>query len=371
MTRLSHSLSRFRAAFLSAFVLTAGGLVACSGADSGNIGSSQAAATAIKGCDYSDYRPSNATLSADGYSFVARYLSGDPGGGKDITASEANTLSSGGFGIVLVWETTGTDASEGYNQGVSDATKAQSEAASVGEPSTRPIYFAIDFDAESSSASAINAYFQGVASVLGLSRTGVYGGYYIVDELFNQGLVTYAWQTYAWSGGQWDSRAQLRQTLDGSEIDQDEAVASDYGQWTVGGGSPGTGGTGSTGSGSSGGTGTNPASCTANGESGTCILTSTCTGEGGTYTPGFCPGAVDIECCTSGGASSGSGSASGSGSGHSTGGGTGCYSMTLSKTVSDNACVQDKANDVWYQCDNGSWVNRWTDPTACNGVYPL
>jgi MYXO-CTERM domain-containing protein len=136
--------------------------------------------------------------------------------------------------IVLVWETTGMDATSGYNQGVSDATAAKSEAASVGEPSTRPIYFAIDFDASSSDASSINAYFQGVASVLGLSRTGVYGGYYVVNELFNSGLVTFGWQTYAWSGGAWDSRAQLRQTqngADGDQIDIDNGVAADFGQW--------------------------------------------------------------------------------------------------------------------------------------------
>jgi hypothetical protein len=36
-----------------------------------------------------------------------------------------------------------------------------------------------------------------------------------------------------------------------------------------------------------------------------------------------------------------------------------------------NACVQSKFDDRWYQCDDGSWVNRWTDPAACDGVYPL
>ena len=53
------------------------------------------------------------------------------------------------------------------------------------------------------------------------------------------------------------------------------------------------------------------------------------------------------------------------------GGGAGCYSGTKGRTMSDNACVQSKYDGLWYQCDNGSWVDRWTDPTACNGVYPL
>jgi hypothetical protein len=52
-------------------------------------------------------------------------------------------------------------------------------------------------------------------------------------------------------------------------------------------------------------------------------------------------------------------------------GGAGCYSGTLGKEMPDNACVQSKFDGLWYQCSNGSWVDRWTDPTACNGVHPL
>jgi lysozyme len=57
--------------------------------------------------------------------------------------------------------------------------------------------------------------------------------------------------------------------------------------------------------------------------------------------------------------------------GHSSGGGAGCYSSTLGVEAADNACVQSKSNDDWYQCDNGTWVDRWTDPSACNGIYAL
>jgi len=53
------------------------------------------------------------------------------------------------------------------------------------------------------------------------------------------------------------------------------------------------------------------------------------------------------------------------------GGGAGCYSDTLGKEMPDNACVQSKFDDAWYQCDDGTWVDRWTDPTACNGVHGL
>jgi hypothetical protein len=65
------------------------------------------------------------------------------------------------------------------------------------------------------------------------------------------------------------------------------------------------------------------------------------------------------------------------GGGASSGGGGGansgpdCYSGTLGKNMPDNACVQSKYDDQWYQCAAGDWVDRWSDPDACNGVHPL
>jgi hypothetical protein len=126
-------------------------------------------------------------------------------------------------------------------------------------------------------------------------------------------------------------------------------------------------GSGSTSGSSSSGSGT---TCTVatTGESGTCMDTTTCSAAGRSFTPGYCPGAVNIECCveSSGSSSSGTGSATGSSKSS-----DGCFSTTLGKEAPQNACVQDAANDTWYQCDAGEWVNRWTDPTQCNGIYPL
>ena len=51
--------------------------------------------------------------------------------------------------------------------------------------------------------------------------------------------------------------------------------------------------------------------------------------------------------------------------------GAGCYSGTLGKEIPENTCLQSKFDMLWYQCSNGSWVDRWSDPDACNGVYPL
>lgn len=66
----------------------------------------------------------------------------------------------------------------------------------------------------------------------------------------------------------------------------------------------------------------------------------------------------------------GSTSSGGGGSTSSNDGAT-CYSATKNKEMPDNACVQAKSDSLWYQCDNGEWVDRWSDPTACNGQYPL
>ncbi len=48
-----------------------------------------------------------------------------------------------------------------------------------------------------------------------------------------------------------------------------------------------------------------------------------------------------------------------------------CYSSTLGRDMQENACVQSAFDGEWYQCSSGSWVDRWSDPDACSGEYPL
>lgn len=50
---------------------------------------------------------------------------------------------------------------------------------------------------------------------------------------------------------------------------------------------------------------------------------------------------------------------------------TTCYSATLGRDMPSNACVQSAADGNWYQCSNGSWVDRYSDPDPCNGEFPL
>jgi hypothetical protein len=166
--------------------------------------------TTQSGVDYAWGRPAPSVLAADGYTFAARYLSYDTTG-KNLSASEAQSLVGAGIHVVSNWEWNAQDALNGYNEGVQEAKDAQAQALADGAPADRPIYFSVDFDATPGDQTAINAYFDGVASVIGLGRTGAYGGYYVIQRLFDAGKITWGWQTYAWSGGQWDSRAQVRQ----------------------------------------------------------------------------------------------------------------------------------------------------------------
>jgi peptidoglycan hydrolase-like protein with peptidoglycan-binding domain len=192
-----------------------------------------------EGVDYAWGRPGAAALKAAGKTFAMRYLSHSTSG-KNLTKSEATSLSSAGIDLGVVWETTSSRAKAGYAAGQQDAKDADAQAKACGMPNGKPIYFAVDFDASPGDKAAILNYFKGVASVIGKNRTGMYGGYYPIKWAFDAGDIAYGWQTYAWSGGKWDSRAQLRQysndhVIGGVGLDYDRSVKSDFGQWRVGG----------------------------------------------------------------------------------------------------------------------------------------
>lgn len=192
----------------------------------------------VFGVDYAWGRPGPVALKAAGVRFACRYLSHDTTG-KNLTRSEAEILSASGISLVVVWETTAQRPLAGRAAGAQDAKDAMAQARGCGMPEDRPIYFAADWDASEAQQGLINAYLDGAASVLGRDRVGLYGGYWPVKRAFDAGKIAYGWQTYAWSGGRWDSRAQLQQysndeRINGVGLDFDRAVADDYGQWKVG-----------------------------------------------------------------------------------------------------------------------------------------
>jgi hypothetical protein len=188
----------------------------------------------IFGLDYAWGDPGVAALKAAGAKFVCRYLS-TPGNSKNLRPDEAHRLREAGIAVVVVFETTADRALGGAAAGKVDATSAAAQAKACGLPDDQPIYFAVDFDARPDQQDAINAYLRAAAGVLGHARVGVYGGYYVVKRALDARVCKYAWQTYAWSGGQWDRRAQLQQfsnghTVNGVSCDYNHATSSDYGQ---------------------------------------------------------------------------------------------------------------------------------------------
>lgn len=188
------------------------------------------------GVDYAWSHPSPASLKAAKVTFACRYLATDKT--KSLTAAEAKALAAVGIWSVVVWESTATRMTAGKAAGAADAKTAQAQATAAGMPADRPIYFAADWDATEAQQAQINAYLDGAASVLGADRVGIYGGYYPVKRALDAGKATWAWQTIAWSGGQWDSRAHIRQgaqkTIGGVSCDLNTSMQADYGQWMPG-----------------------------------------------------------------------------------------------------------------------------------------
>ncbi len=190
------------------------------------------------GIDYSFSKPKAEHIKAKGYDFVCRYLSHNPD--KNLTKAELDSLRAHGLKIVVVWETTTHRPLAGYEAGKKDAVSARKLLVDLGieQLHNNPvIYFACDYDFLASQQEAINEYFKGVIEVLGLHRTGVYGGNGVVSRVMEANLAAYGWQTFAWSHGNWYSGAQLRQTengrpiIDGVECDTNENVKEDFGQF--------------------------------------------------------------------------------------------------------------------------------------------
>jgi len=190
------------------------------------------------GLDYAYGRPSPAAIKAAGYTFVSRYLS-PPGNPKNLSKPEADLLQANGISVVSNWEYFGDwahDYSGGYSTGQAHAAAAARMHLDCGGPASRPIYFSVDFDPTDAQLPVIGEYYRGVASVIGLERTGAYGGFRTISYLFDHGLIRWGWQTWVWSGGLWDARAQVRQVqtniwFAGVECDIDEAWTDDFGQW--------------------------------------------------------------------------------------------------------------------------------------------
>ncbi|MEU7096048.1 glycoside hydrolase domain-containing protein [Kitasatospora aureofaciens] len=185
------------------------------------------------GLDIAWDRPSTNDILATGAHFVARYLS--PDSSKNLNSTEVRDYPANGLSIVVVWESTAGRMLAGYSAGVSDAQAAEAQRRSLGLPNDMVIYFACDTDVSGSQYHTVNEYMRGVNSVIGLNRTGFYGGYYEVENVAAApATASYFWQTTAWSNGHWSAHANIRQdggTLLGGAADVDHSMTDDFGQY--------------------------------------------------------------------------------------------------------------------------------------------
>lgn len=155
--------------------------------------------------------------------------------GKVTTPTEVSALSQAGYYIVTNFEWFATRPLDGYDAGVWDANMCTRIHLACGGPPDAVFYHSYDYDTDGSNILEIG-YIRGVASVIGLNRTGIYGPYRVVKNYFDKGLIKHAWQTYAWStdnnGTLWDPRVNIEQYDNSHSLyDLDRSMTPLFGQW--------------------------------------------------------------------------------------------------------------------------------------------
>lgn len=178
---------------------------------------------------------------------------------KPVTREYTDGLTAAGLHVVSCYQfgkpgwPTPSDFTRGYDGGVVDAQTALRLHGAAGGPDSAPIFFSVDEDISSDTwKSTANQWFRGINSVLGVERTGIYGGARQCGWAIGDGVVghstspgyRWAWQTKAWSGGMREPAAVLFQTevvtasdpgavIDGVSVDVDDVLAPDFGQWDL------------------------------------------------------------------------------------------------------------------------------------------
>jgi hypothetical protein len=200
--------------------------------------------------DYSTFRPSIQELRHAGVTAAGRYIGWDsvPGYksvGKNITKAEAGLLTGSGISVFLSFEYAAAAAVLGAAQGGKDGKLAGEQLAELGAPAGMTVYFAVDFDIPDFAPGSTDpraklgpaaGYFEAINALAPSYKVGVYGGFYAVSRVLSARLATMGWQTIAWSGGQWDDRAVLRQLGsqvwgNNADVDLHAVHAADFGQW--------------------------------------------------------------------------------------------------------------------------------------------
>jgi hypothetical protein len=233
------------------------------GAASASVGTPTAAAAAPQLIDYAMRQIPAADIRAAGYSGVINYVSlsrpGSSFGAKPITRPYAESLTAAGLVIVSNYQygkpggTAPSDFTRGLAGGVADARTAWQLHTAAGGGQSAPIFFSVDDDIDRNTWNTLALpWFRGINSVLGVQRTGVYGGIDVCQWAAADGVIgssrtpghRWAWQTRAWSGSRIEPTAVLYQRVvstasnpgplvGGIEVDVNDVLAGDCGQWNL------------------------------------------------------------------------------------------------------------------------------------------
>lgn len=230
----------------------------------GLLGTPAASATGLQLIDFATRLVSPEQIRAAGFDGALVYVSElRPGATfdfKPVTREFTDGMRAVGLHVVSCyqygkpgWVNSPSDFTRGYDGGVADALTALRLHGAAGGPDTAPIFFSVDEPLDYKTWKSLGLkWFQGLNSVLGVGRTGIYGGVRELTWAIADGVVgnstspgfRWAWQTKAWSGGERQPAAVLFQRevvtatdpgalIDGVSVDVDDVLAPDFGQWDL------------------------------------------------------------------------------------------------------------------------------------------
>lgn len=190
--------------------------------------------------DYTS-RIAPSALKAAGCSVAIRYVMPQTSyWTKTLRNAEAAELLAAGIPIVSNYESTADRMKGGGGAGRADAVDLLANWRALGAPGGLIGWFSADWDVQAGDVASVLGYLNAAAGPLGGKRyVGLYGGYRACRAAADNGFAT--WQTVAWSGGHWDSRAAIRQTgeqrsVGGVQVDVNDIVnPGALGAWAPGG----------------------------------------------------------------------------------------------------------------------------------------
>lgn len=238
--------------------------LALPGAWSATAGAVRAGASGLQLIDFTHRLVSPEQIKAAGFAGALVYVSQlRPGATfdfKPVARDYADQLHAAGLHVVSCyqfgkpgWPDSPSDFTRGYDGGVADARTAVRLHTEAGGPVSAPIFFSVDEDIDRATWTTLAAeWFRGINSVLGVERTGIYGGARQLRWAIADGVIgrssspnhRWAWQTKAWSGGEREPAAVLFQrevvtaddpgvVIDDVHVDVDDVLAPDFGQWSL------------------------------------------------------------------------------------------------------------------------------------------